>query len=89
VYDPTVQIAVVVPDDMVEALDQMVPSRFRSRAEAVRHALDVWLAAEHANAVDRRFKAAYERYPQGDDDVDAARIGIGRAIPQGWEELEW
>ena len=28
----------------IEELDRLVPNRFRSRAEAVRHALDEWLA---------------------------------------------
>jgi len=88
-YDDLMQIAVVVPDEIVEELDRFVPDRFRSRAEAVRHALDEWLAAERTREVDRRYAHAYARAPQSDDNIDAARVRSGRSLPQGWADLEW
>ena len=54
------QIAVVLPDEMVDDLDRLVPIQFRSRAEAVRHAVQRLLAAEHEAAVDRRYVEAYK-----------------------------
>ena len=80
------QIAVVLPDEMVDDLDRLVPIQFRSRAEAVRHAVQRLLAAEHEAAVDRRYVEAYKISPPGIDEIDAARA---RAIPKGWEELAW
>ncbi len=83
------QIAVVVPDEIVEELDRLVPDRFRSRGEAVRHALDEWLAAERTRELDRRYADAYSHAPQADDHIDSARIESGCALPKGWEDLEW
>ena len=88
-YDPLIQIAVVVPDEIVAELDRFVPLRFRSRAEAVRHALDEWLAAQRTIEVDRRYADAYALSPQSDDNIDAARVRSGRSLPQGWADLEW
>lgn len=82
------QIAVVVPDEIVDDLDQLVPSRFRSRAEVVRHALDFWLAHERSAAIDRAYRAAYDQSPQSVDEVDAARVDRAGS-PSGWEDLEW
>ena len=88
-YYLVMQIAVVIPDEMVEQLDRLVPGRFRSRAEAVRHALDDWLAAERIRQLDNRYADAYAHAPQSEDQIDSARLTAGRALPNGWEDLTW
>jgi Arc/MetJ-type ribon-helix-helix transcriptional regulator len=82
------QIAVVVPDEMVDDIDQLVPSRFRSRAEVVRHALERWLAEERAAAADAAYARGYGAADQRTDDVDSHRVRSGHQ-PRSWADLEW
>lgn len=59
------QIAVRLPDDQLERLDELVPGTHASRAAAVRRAVELYLyrlACEH----DAR---AYERMPLTDDEL--------------------
>ncbi len=69
----TTQIAVRLPSELVDRLDQLVPEPHGSRSEAIRRAIElyvIWLAAEHDAAV-------YDRLPLTDaelafaDDPDA------------------
>lgn len=54
----TTQIAVRVPNELLARLDQQIPQRFASRAEAVRDALAVLLAqSSMAERIDRHRQA--------------------------------
>lgn len=88
VYDSVMQIAVTIADETVDELDKFVPSKFRSRAEVVRHAVTQWLASERAAEIDRRYIQAYEQAPQSVDDIDHHRVRSSK-VPQGWADLEW
>ncbi len=59
----TTQIAVRVPDELLERLDRQIPQRFASRAEAVRNGLSVLLGeATMAERIDRH-RAAWISHP--------------------------
>ncbi len=89
-YDLSMQIAVVLRDDQVEALDRLVPSEFSSRAEAVRTAVAAWIAERRATAIDDRYRAAYAENPSSVDDVDSGRLRKGQMPPAGvWDDLDW
>ncbi len=64
----TVQIAVRLPEDLITALDALVPDAHESRSQAIRRAIEVylsWLANE-------RDAAIYERLPLTDDELTFA-----------------
>jgi Arc/MetJ-type ribon-helix-helix transcriptional regulator len=87
-YGLVMQIAVVIPDETVDDIDQLVPSQFRSRAEVVRHAVDFWLAARRSADIDRRYTEAFDKADQSVDQIDAVRVETHRE-PASWADLEW
>lgn len=84
------QIAVVLTDEQVDALDRLVPATYASRAEAVRTAVAALLAEHRVAALDRQYAEGYARTPPDVDDIDSGRLRPGQA-PAGriWADLEW
>lgn len=82
------QIAVTLPDEFVDDLDKLVPTRFTSRSEAVRTAVASMLLKLERDNVDATFISAYERVPQSVDDIDAGRATTERQ-PAAWDDLAW
>jgi Arc/MetJ-type ribon-helix-helix transcriptional regulator len=79
----SVQIAIRIPPRLAEKLDALVDSgRFESRADAVRSALEALVDAERRAEVGRRIVEGYQRVPQGDADVTAAREAAARSIDE-------
>lgn len=71
------QIAVRVPEDLLAAVDWIVKEgEADSRADAVRHALSLWVRTLEQKRHDAEIVAGYDRIPAGtaDDwgDLDAA-----------------
>ena len=69
------QIAVRLPDDLVAAIDRMVPEHHSSRSELIRRAIELHLhrlAAEHD-------ALQYEKLPLTDADLALADN------PSGWD----
>jgi Arc/MetJ-type ribon-helix-helix transcriptional regulator len=63
------QIAVRIPDELSEALEDLVASgRFETKAEAVRTALEALLDAERRRRLGDLIAEGYRRLPQGDGD---------------------
>lgn len=61
----TVQIAVRLPEEIVEELDRLVPDAHRSRSEGVRRALELYLARLAAEGD----AEIYGRRPLTDDEL--------------------
>jgi metal-responsive CopG/Arc/MetJ family transcriptional regulator len=64
----TTQVAIRLPDDLLDQLDSLVPATHPSRSDAVRRAIELylyWLACEH----DSR---QYERRPLTDAELSLA-----------------
>lgn len=80
------QIAVVVPDDQVDEIDQLVPSRYRSRAEVVRVALDALLRTHRRQVIDDQYLAALDAV--GLDDKSGG-LRSGDAEPAAWVDIPW
>jgi Arc/MetJ-type ribon-helix-helix transcriptional regulator len=79
----SVQIAIRIPPGLAEQLDALVDGgRFESRADAVRSALEALVDAERRAEVGRRIVEGYQRVPQGDADVTAAREAAARSIDE-------
>ncbi len=89
-YDCCMQIAVVIPDEQVDALDRLVPAEFSSRAEAVRTAVSALLTERRRSAADERYEAAYANQPAQVDDIDGGRQRRGQDRPGDvWADLDW
>ena len=80
------QIAVVIPDQQVEEIDQLVPGRYRSRAEVVRVALDDLLRTHRRSLIDDQYIAALEAAGVADE---AGALRSGDAEPPGWNDIPW
>lgn len=80
------QIAVMLPDDQVHELDRLVPGTFRSRAEAVRVAVDRLLRERRAEALDAAYARGYEAVAATADEVSWAHDTRSRRL---WEDLDW
>jgi len=64
----TVQIAVRLPEDLISQLDALVPGAHQSRSQAVRRAIEVYLAW----LANERDATVYERLPLTDAELALA-----------------
>ena len=84
----TVQIAVKLPDDMLEAVDRLVDSNhFSSRSEIVRAGLQRVIADHRAQTVDSAFTRGVQLHPDSDDDVRrATALAVESINDEPWEK---
>ena len=78
------QTIVQLTDELLAELDAAKDRRgLRSRSEAIRQAIDLWLAADRANDLDRAIVEAYTRQPPADPDAlaEASAVATIRAEP--------
>ncbi len=80
------QIAVVIPDEVVGEIDKLVPSTYRSRAEVVRVALDDLLRDHRRQKIDERYLAALEAAGSGDA---PGALTAGDREPAAWAGIPW
>ncbi len=73
-------------DQLLERLDALVSrGRYRSRAGAVKAALELLLAEEERLEVDRLIVQGYERVPQTpEEDAYAERSGLDSVREEPW-----
>jgi Arc/MetJ-type ribon-helix-helix transcriptional regulator len=77
------QIAVRIPDDLAESLEDLVSEgRFETKAEAIRAALQTLVDQERRRKVGELIADGYRRIPQDDDELEAARRAAIRSIEQ-------
>jgi len=76
----TTQIAVRLPDDMVEQLDQLVEAGHASRSEAVRRAIELYLYRLACERDARR----YEELPLTDAELSLADDPRAWAATPAW-----
>jgi Arc/MetJ-type ribon-helix-helix transcriptional regulator len=74
------QLVARIPDDVAEALDNLVASgAFESRSDAVREALLELLDRHRRGETARRIVEGYRRRPQSEDEIewaDAATVAM-------------
>ena len=79
----TEQIAVRLPEKLLEELDALVASgAYESRAAAVRAGVEAITAIEHHRQIDRAIVACYQRMPPTAPDHDAALVSLRDAIAE-------
>jgi Arc/MetJ-type ribon-helix-helix transcriptional regulator len=84
----TVQIAVKLPPELLEAVDRLVDAdRFASRSEIVRAGLQRIIADERAHAIDNAFARGVALHPDSDDDIRRATALATESInDEPWEK---
>jgi Arc/MetJ-type ribon-helix-helix transcriptional regulator len=84
----SVQIAVKLPPELLEAVDRLVDSnRFASRSEIVRAGLQRVIEDDRAQAIDDAFARGVELHPDSDDDIRRATALATESInDEPWEK---
>jgi len=84
----TVQIAVKLPDELVEALDRLVSEgAFDSRSSAVRRGVAVLLAVHRRQVIDQAYVEGYTRVPETDGEIqEATRMAVESINEEPWEK---
>lgn len=81
------QIAVKIPDEMLDAVDDLVAAgRFSSRSGAVRAGLSMVVNQAERDVVDRAFAEGFRRHPDTPDELaDARRLALDAIEDEPWE----
>jgi predicted transcriptional regulator len=69
--NPSVKVAVSLPDDLLVAIDQAARAAGMSRSRYFREALTAYLRDQGLSAV-QRYQAAYREHPETSEEIDAA-----------------
>lgn len=86
-YDIAVtQVAFQLPDDDLAAIDALIPDHYRSRAEALRIAVRLWLKELDERRIDAALAAGYGLVPPGEAETEWAEISA-EALDQA--NLDW
>lgn len=81
------QIAVKLPDELVDAVDDLVGrGLFKSRSAAVRVALQAVIAGERHRVIDNAYADGYGEVPESEREIaEAARLAIEAIEDEPWE----
>jgi len=81
------QIAVKIPDEMLDAVDDLVAAgRFSSRSGAVRAGLSIVVRRAERGVVDQAFTNGFRRHPDTPEELaDARRLGVDAIEDEPWE----
>lgn len=83
----TTQIAVKLPDALVEELDQLIErGAFDNRSQAVRAGLETMVIARRREELDRRYREALEQLPETREELaEATRLAVDSIHEEPWE----
>ncbi len=73
----------------MDELDELVPLIYRSRAEAVRDAIDQLLRSQRRQAVDRQYVNALADADADADADDGLALLPGDVEPASWKDIPW
>lgn len=79
----TEQIAVRIPEELLDELDALVAGgRYESRAAAVRAGIEAIAALDRRRRIDEAIAAGYRRIPPTEAEDDAALASLREAIAE-------
>jgi len=83
----TIQIAVKLPDDLVNAIDRLVQDgAFDSRSQAIRSGLEAMVAGRRRQAIDRQYRDAMDRLPETNEEIaEATRLAVNAIDEEPWQ----
>lgn len=76
----TIQIAVRLPEELASRIDELVPSTHGSRSQAIRRAIEVYLAW----LANERDATVYDRLPLTDEELALADDPAAWAATPAW-----
>lgn len=83
----TIQVAAKLPNDLVEAVDDLVEhGTFANRSQAIRQGLETLLATQRREALEETYRRAYARHPETEEELaEASRLAIASIEEEPWE----
>lgn len=83
----TKQIAVKLPDGLVNEIDRLVEAgTFASRSAAVRSGLEAMVAGQRREEIDRRYRAAADVHGETQDELEeATALAVSSINDEPWE----
>lgn len=83
----TKQIAVKLPDDLVDELDRLVEGgTFANRSQAIRTGIEAMVIRQHRQEIDQRFRDGAARFPETIEDIDeATALAVSSIQEEPWE----
>lgn len=87
-HSMTTQIAVKLPDRLVDELDALVAhGAFASRSDAVRHGIEALVRADERRRIDLAYAEGFRRVPDRDDEMeDATRLAVESIRDEPWDK---
>jgi metal-responsive CopG/Arc/MetJ family transcriptional regulator len=79
------QTLVQLNDDLLRQLDERAAKEGRSRSALIREAIEAYLFDEDEARIDREIIEGYERIPETEEEIEAAKRSARRMI----EEEPW
>jgi Arc/MetJ-type ribon-helix-helix transcriptional regulator len=77
------QLAARFEDDVVADVDALIEAgRFATRADALRHAVHVYLSTEQRRRIGDAIAEGYRLIPQGDDEIAGAEASARAMIAE-------
>lgn len=82
------QIAVKLPDGLVRDLDELVAQGlFSSRSSAVRRAVEMVVAGQRRDALERAYANGYREIPESESELaEATRLATQAIDDEPWEK---
>ncbi len=83
----TKQIAVKLPDALVDEIDRLVEAGgFDSRSQAIRRGIEAMVAGQRRQEIDRQHREALTRLPETSGEIDEARaLAVSAINDEPWE----
>lgn len=71
-----IQVAFMLPAELLEEVDGLIPGEYRSRADALRHAVAALLEGRRRMAIDAALERGYEAVPPGEPEAAWAELSL-------------
>lgn len=83
----TVQIAVKLPDDLLNELDNLVRAgAFASRSQAVRAGVEAVISGQHRRLLAEKFREGFAKLPDTPQEIaDSTRLAVDAIHEEPWE----
>ena len=74
------KVAISLPADLYQAVEQARKKSKRSRSTVVQDALRHWLKQQEQGVLIREYEAGYRKMPEGEKEIAAAQAAAVRAL---------
>lgn len=71
-----IQVAFMLPAEVLEEVDGLIPGQYRSRADVLRRAVEGFLDARRRMAIDAALERGYQAVPEGQPEAAWAELSV-------------